>query len=111
MRANFVVVAAPPLDDRLAPARARAFEAQALVAELALEALNGAILPRLMSGSINAAPMSCAIIRDKSIFDTYSGPLSLRRNFGAPRSLTSRESTSITLGERMRPSTSITSPV
>ena len=35
------------------------------------------------------------------------GPLSERRNAGAPRALTSRDSTAITRGERMRPSTSI----
>jgi hypothetical protein len=41
---------------------------------------------------------------------TNSGPLSERRCCGAPRSLTSRESTSITRPDRIRPSTSIAKP-
>src|SRR5262249_45005778 len=46
----------------------------------------------------------------KTAFDTNSGPLSLRRKAGAPRWLTSRPRTSITRGERMRPSTSMARP-
>jgi len=48
MRPHLVVVAAPRFDDdlRLGP-RAEPFEAQALVAELAVEALARAVLPRL----------------------------------------------------------------
>ncbi len=48
MRANFVVMAAPALDDRLGlRPRPEPFETQALVAELAVEAFGDAILPRL----------------------------------------------------------------
>ena len=63
-----------------------------------------------LPGSINAVPIPCATIQDSSAFDTNSGPLSERRKAGAPRALTRRDSTSITRGERMRPSTSIASP-
>src|SRR5262245_48568929 len=63
-----------------------------------------------LPGSINAVPMPCATIQDNSALDTNAGPLSLRRNVGAPRSLTRRDSSSITRGERMRPSTSIARP-
>src|SRR5258706_6950082 len=51
-----------------------------------------------LPGSINAVPMPCATIHDNSALDTNSGPLSLRRNVGAPRVLTRRESTSMTRG-------------
>src|SRR5262245_2238950 len=48
MRTHLVVVAPPSLDDHLRlDARTKPFEAQALVAELAVEALRDAILPRL----------------------------------------------------------------
>src|SRR6266568_4010477 len=48
LRADFVVMAAPALDDRLGlRPRPEPFEAQALVAELAVEAFGDAILPRL----------------------------------------------------------------
>jgi hypothetical protein len=63
-----------------------------------------------LPGSINAVPMPCATIQDNKALETNSGPLSLRRNAGAPRALTRRDSTSITRGERMRASTSIASP-
>src|SRR4029453_17151602 len=49
-----------------------------------------------LPGSINAIPMPCATIHDSRALDTNSGPLSLRRNLGAPRAtpidrLTDRE--------------------
>src|SRR5205823_9719509 len=48
MRADFIVMAAPALDDRLGlRPRPEPFETQALVAELAIEAFVNAILPRL----------------------------------------------------------------
>jgi len=48
MRTHFVVVAAPCLDDNLRlGARTKPFEAQTLVAKLAVEAFRDAILPRL----------------------------------------------------------------
>src|SRR6266566_9944516 len=48
MWADFVVMAAPALDDRLGlRPRPEPFETQALVAELAVEAFGNAILPRL----------------------------------------------------------------
>ena len=48
MRANFVVMAASALDDRLGlRPRPEPFETQALVPELAIEAFGNAILPRL----------------------------------------------------------------
>src|SRR5580704_17393039 len=43
-----------------------------------------------LPGSINAVPMPCATIQDNRALDTNSGPLSLRRNVGAPRALTRR---------------------
>src|SRR5919197_4952262 len=62
-------------------------------------------------GSINAVLIPCATIKDKIAFDTNSGPLSLRRKDGAPRSLTRRARTSITRGERIPPSTSMGKPL
>ena len=41
-----------------------------------------------LPGSINAVPMPCATIQVSRARDTNSGPLSLRRKAGAPRSLT-----------------------
>jgi hypothetical protein len=63
-----------------------------------------------LPGSINAVPMPCATIHDNKALDTSSGPLSLRRNVGAPLVLTRRDRTSMTRAERMRPSTSIANP-
>src|SRR5215475_387563 len=92
MRTHLVVVPPPRLDDHLRlGTRTKPFEAQALVAELAVEALRDAILPRL------AGLDQC-------------GADALRRKVGAPRALTRRDSTSMTRGERMRQSTSIASP-
>src|SRR3954468_4570424 len=109
MRAHFVEVPPPLFDDHLRlGARAKPFEAQTLVAELAVEALRNAILPTLAGP--NAVPMPCAMTHDSSALDTNSGPLSLRKNIGAPRSLTRRDSTSMTPAERIRPATSIASP-
>jgi hypothetical protein len=51
--------------------------------------------------------MPWAAIQNNSALETNSGPLSLRKRTGAPRSLTKRDSTSITRGERMRPCTSL----
>src|SRR5256885_16629533 len=48
-----------------------------------------------LPSSINAVLIPCATIKDKIAFDTNSGPLSLRRKAGAPRSLTRRARTSI----------------
>jgi hypothetical protein len=82
---------------------------QAFVAELAVEALRDAILlglPRLDK----AVLIACASIQDNGAFETNSGPLSLRRKAGAPRSLTSFVSTSITRPDRIRPATSIANP-
>ena len=39
-----------------------------------------------LPGSINAVLIPCATTKDKIAFDTNSGPLSLRRKAGAPRS-------------------------
>jgi hypothetical protein len=55
-----------------------------------------------LPGSINAVPMLCAAIQDNRALDTNSGPLSLRRNVGAPRALIRRASTSMTRGDRTR---------
>jgi hypothetical protein len=66
-------------------ARTKPFEAQTLVAELAVEALGDAILQGL-PGSINAVPMPCVTIHDSSASDTNSGPLHKRirmNNFDA----------------------------
>jgi hypothetical protein len=41
-----------------------------------------------LPGSINAVQIPCATVHDSSALDTNSGPLSLRRTAGAPRSLT-----------------------
>src|SRR5437763_15046745 len=56
-----------------------------------------------LPGSINAVLIPCATIKDKIAFDTNSGPLSLRRKAGAPRSLTRRARTSITRGRADTP--------
>src|SRR5262249_28320765 len=110
MRPYFVVVPSPTLDDDLCfGTRAEPFEAEALVAEFAVEAFRDAILPRLARLDQRGADAG-ATIHDSSAFDTNSGPLSLRRKAGAPRSLTRRARTSITRGERMRLATSIASP-
>jgi hypothetical protein len=63
-----------------------------------------------LPGSINAVSMPWSTIHLSSARDTNSGPLSERRWSGAPRSLTSRDSTSITRPERRRPSTSMARP-
>ena len=66
MRAHLVVVLAPRLDDDLGlGAGSEPFEAQALVAELAVETLGRAILPGLA--------------RIDQGIETNSGPLSDRR--------------------------------
>jgi hypothetical protein len=105
MRTHLVVMAPPSFDDHLRfGSRSKPLEAQALVAEFAIEAFRDAVLPGL-PGSINAVPMPWATIQDNRALDTNSGPLSLRRKAGAPRALTSCDSTSITRGQRMRPST------
>src|SRR3954466_11796071 len=44
-----------------------------------------------LPGSISAVPIPCATIHDSRALDTNSGPLSLRRKAGAPRSLTKRD--------------------
>ena len=87
MRTHCVVVAPPSLDDHLRlGARAEPFEAQALVAELAVEAFRDAILP--LPGSINAVPMPCATMQDNFALDVNSDPLLLHRDIGTPRALT-----------------------
>src|SRR3954452_13254412 len=48
-----------------------------------------------LPGSISAVPIPCATIHDSRALETNSGPLSLRRKAGAPRSLTRRDSTSM----------------
>ena len=107
MRPHFVVVAQPRFDDDLRlGARTEPFEAQTLVAKLAVEALGDAILPRL-AGLDQRRADAFPAIHDNRALDTNSGPLSLRRNIGAPRVLTRRDSTSMTRAERMRPSTSM----
>ena len=78
-RPHRVVVLPPSLDDDLGfGTRAEPFETEASVAELAVEALRDAILPRL-AGSINAVLIPWATIQDSSALDTNSGPLSLRK--------------------------------
>src|SRR4029077_11981307 len=90
-------------------ARTKPFEAQTLVAKLAVEALGDAILPRLAGFDQCRADALRDDPRQRAL-DTNSGPLSLRRNLGAPRALTRRDNTSMTRAERMRPSASIAKP-
>ena len=80
MRPHLVVMPAPALDHhlRLGP-RAEPLQAQALVAELAVEALRRAILPGLAGIDQRRAD---ALIDDplqQRATDTNSGPLSERR--------------------------------
>ena len=110
MRAYFVVMATPTFDDRLGlRSRPKPLQAQALVAELAIEALADAIPPSLAGLDQRGVDA----LRDdpgQQCLRHELRAVSLRRNVGAPRSLTRRENTSITCGDRMRPSTSIASP-
>ena len=83
MRTHGVVVPTPTFDDHFCTgARAKPFEAEAFIAEFAVEALGDAILPGLAGLSINAVPIPCATIQDSSAFDTNSGPLSCARRSG-----------------------------
>ena len=102
-----IVMATPDFDeDESFAAAAEPLQVQALIAQLAVEALVGAVLPgfaRIDEGGLDVAP--------SSHFSTAtlmnSGPLSDRRKAGAPRSLISRVNTSMTGAERMLPATSI----
>jgi hypothetical protein len=104
---NVVVVLLPGLDrgDVFVPA-AKVAHAEALVAELPVEALVGSVLPRL-ARSLSALPIPSSTTHFRIAFDTNSGPLSERMNAGAPRTLTRRASTSTTRRERMLSATSI----
>ncbi len=105
MRAHLAEVTQPRLNDglRFSP-RAEPIQRQASLADLPIETLRGAILPRLMPGPINAHAILCDTIHSSSARDTNSGPLSERRVKGATRSNISRDTTSITRADRMRPS-------
>ena len=101
-----VVVIAPGFDqDSGFAARTEPLDGQTLVAELAVEALVGAVLPRLAALSTVAMPEP--EIHSRMAWLTNSGPLSERMNSGAPCKLTRRESTSITRLDRMAPATSM----
>ena len=60
-----------------------------------------------LPGSMNAEPIFESMIHFRIAWLTNSGPLSERMCDGAPRSLTSLFSTSITRADRMPPATSI----
>src|SRR6266508_653430 len=107
MRPDVIVMAPPDFDeDASFGAAAEPFHVQAFVAELAVEALVIAVLPRLAGidqGGVDlrfGEPFQMALL-------TNSGPLSERRNAGAPCALINRVSTSTTRAERMLPATSI----
>ena len=79
MRAHLVVMPPPALDHdlRLGP-RPEPLQAQALVAELAVEALRRAILPGL-AGIDQRRVDALLVIQVSSARETNSGPLSERR--------------------------------
>ncbi len=86
MRPHLVVVLAPRLDDDLGlGAGAEPFEAQALVAELAVETLRRAVLPGLAGIDQSGLDTKGAVISAESTIhfrsarETNSGPLSDRR--------------------------------
>ena len=107
VRAHGVVVSTPDFDHDggLGPG-AEPLDRQALVAEAAVEAFVGAVLPGL-AGTISAVPMPPVAIHSRIARLTNSGPLSERRKSGAPCVLTRRVSTSIIRCERIDPATSI----
>ena len=103
MRAHVVVMPTPDLDeDARFSAAAEPFHAQALVAELAVEALVVAVLPWLAGIDESRIDVGGAEPFQNRLL-TNSGPLSERRKAGAPRALISRVSTSMTRPERMLP--------
>jgi hypothetical protein len=89
-------VAAPCFDDLRLGEPTKPFEAQTLVAKLAVEAFRDAILPRL--AGLDQRCADAFRDNDNKALDTNSGPLSLRRKVRAPRVLTRRDSTSMTSG-------------
>jgi len=69
-----VVMTAPLLDDhRRLRARPKPFQAQALIAQLAVERFVGAILPWL-AGIVSAVSMSAVCSHRRIARDTNSGP-------------------------------------
>ena len=79
MRSNGIVVPTPGFDDDLRLATtAEPFDAQALVAELAVEALVGTVLPRL--ARVDQCGLDAGMSSHSRIaLPTNSGPLSERR--------------------------------
>src|SRR5262249_199647 len=102
MRAHLLAVTPTRFDDhRGFGTRAKPFEAQTLVAELAIETLRDAILPRLAGLDQRRADA----LRDdpgQQRFGYELRSVVAAQELGAPRSLTRRDSSSITRGERMR---------
>ena len=107
MRPHVIVMAPPDFDeDARFGAAAKPFHAQALVAELAVEALVVAVLPRLAGIDQGGVDLRFGEpFQDRLAHEL--GPLSERRNAGAPCALIRRVSTSMTRAERMLPATSM----
>ena len=107
MRPDLVVVPAPRFDaDLRVQAIAKPLQRQVLVAELPVERFVGAVLPGL-PGSMNAVSICAVCSQRRMARATNSGPLSDRTYRGAPWTLTSCVSTSMTRPERIPPATSI----
>lgn len=102
------VVLAPPLLDQDLRLRSipEPLQPETLVPKLAVKALVRSVLQGF-PGSISAVSIFASVVQCKIARETNSGPLSDRRCRGAPRTLTSFDSTSITRCEQMLPPTSI----
>ena len=111
MRPYFVVVPSPTLDDDLCfGTRAEPFEAEALVAEFAVEAFRDAILPRLARLDQRGADAVCDDPRQQRLRYELWAVIAAQKGRCAALADQTRARTSITRGERMRLATSIASP-
>jgi hypothetical protein len=107
MRPDLVVVPAPRFDaDLRVQAIPKPLQRQVLVPELPVERFVGAVRQG-SPGSMNAVSICAVCSQRRMARATNSGPLSDRRYRGAPWTLTSCVSTSMTRPERIPPATSI----
>jgi hypothetical protein len=107
VRPDSIEVTAPGFDDDLCLCtRSEPLDAQAFVAQLAVEAFVVGVLPRLAGIDQGRADAGLSEPLEDREADN-SGPLSERRKSGAPCWLTRRVSTSIKRLERIEPATSM----